>query len=404
MTDKCISEQKLLEISLALEKNYRLKSEVGLLDGLGGVALFFFYYGRFKNIDKYAEIGTQIIELIIEKINQGYNFPTYCTGIAGAGWVIEHLFENDFIDKNNDSLLQPLDDYLEKTMLSDLKSNNFDFLHGAIGYGTYFLKRYKNTFESGLKERYKNSVLKLISGLKKNSEKDIHGIKWISILDPKTNLTGYNLSLSHGISSIISFLVKTYEFDDFKTYSKALLLKSIDYLARHEISETNKKYYMYPIWIARSRPNPIHSPLAWCYGDLGVALSFHNASKVLKNKDLYSKSISILENATNRKSNLKTGIVDAGICHGAFGVCEIFNSIYKNTDKIVFKKASDYWLNVGLNMSEKGIDSGFTKWNGKLKKWEFEVNLLEGISGVGLAIIDHLQKQKNNWNESLYIS
>jgi len=137
---------KLDEIALELKKDSFLSCEdIGLLTGIAGNALFLFNYYQYTGKEDYAELGRGYILEIIDRLNSGYSFPTYSSGIAGAVWAIEHLNEHQFIKFNSDKNFKAIDDYLWETMMSGLEAEEFDFLHSSIGYGYYFLKRYQLT-------------------------------------------------------------------------------------------------------------------------------------------------------------------------------------------------------------------------------------------------------------------
>ena len=70
-------------------------------------------------------------------------------------------------------------------MINHINSGEFDFLHEAIGYGYYFLKRYENTQDLKFKKRYETNILHLIKGLNEIARKDEFGLKWKSLLDER---------------------------------------------------------------------------------------------------------------------------------------------------------------------------------------------------------------------------
>ena len=235
MVAKPLLEKKLQEISHILKNAYKQDTNIGVLAGISGISLFFFYYSKYLDVDTYADTGTDILEEVIHKINDGYQFPTYCTGIAGAGWVFEHLSEKEFIESDTDDLLSSLDDYLVEMMNLEMQVGNYDFLHAGIGYGYYFLKRYQNTKSNNLKKQYKKCLNNMVLHLEKISEPDSNGIKWVSTLNIETEQKGYNLSLSHGMSSIITFLAKLHQIDTFRVIVTPLLKGAINYIQSQEI-------------------------------------------------------------------------------------------------------------------------------------------------------------------------
>ncbi|MFB9079123.1 lanthionine synthetase C family protein [Flavobacterium procerum] len=394
---------KLLEINETLKKQYE-SEDLGVLTGLTGHALFHFYYSRFSNTEEPSEIGVKIIAECFEKINQNYEISTYCSGIASFGWVLEHLYLENFIDFDNDKILSDLDHYLFERQSLDSSIGLFDFLHGSIGYGYYFLARYKNTASQELKKRYKIYLLKLISSLEEFAIESENKIKWESILSMETQKRGYNFSLSHGIPSIINFLCRLHSFSDFKSSVDPLIKKSISYILDHKNTEPNH-YSIFPNFECESTNKNRHSRLAWCYGDLGVGITLLQAAKTLQDKNLNKIAIDILKHSAQRVQQHDTMIKDAGICHGAFGVAKVFNRVYKETHEPIFKAATEHWLNEGLEMcSHQDGFAGYKKWVGGQEIWENELSLLEGISGIGLVIIDYLTDNEFNWDECLMIS
>ena len=404
---KKLLEEKLKEIEKIISLRYKNENHIGVLSGLSGIALFQFYYSKYLDKDTYSDIGVEILTTCVDRMNEGYNYPTYCTGMAGTGWVLDHLELENFIDTDNDSLLQEIDQYLYSTMILDMKNGKYDFLHGAIGYAYYFLNRYRNTKSEELKGKYKNNLLEFIALLKKVSLKDgKNNLKWVSELNNDTKERGYNLSLAHGMSSIVGILTKLYQYDDFELKTKTMLIDSINYIMDFK-NENNRAFCLFPSWVSEDNEINSKARLAWCYGDLGIGIKLWYASKVLNDKKLANEAINILKHAAKRTTPEKSLVRDAGICHGSYGNAQIFNRIYKETGNEVFKEATEFWIQEGINMAvhEDGY-AGYKQWKGGIRKikWTNEITLLEGVAGIGLAIIDYLASFDSNWDECLMIS
>ncbi|QDZ60764.1 hypothetical protein EVD19_08965 [Elizabethkingia meningoseptica] len=84
-------------------------------------------------------------------------------------------------------------------------------MHGAIGYGVYFLERYKNTSANQYKKKYLEYINKLLEYLEYSSVNYNNGIYWEceGNHEPKH----INLGLAHGIPSIVCFLARVYNAD-----------------------------------------------------------------------------------------------------------------------------------------------------------------------------------------------
>ena len=395
--------EKLKQIDAILNNNYKNNNDLGVLSGISGISLFSFYYAKFLNRQEPADFGSDLISEAVERINEGYVFPTYCSGIAGAGWVLELLAEEDFIDVDNDELLPELDEYLFEAMKLDIANNYFDFLHGALGHGFYFLKRFKNTKSIDLKNRYTNYLIFLIEALKKESISDATSVWWNYELDKDVDLYGVNLSLSHGMSSVINFLSRLYPHKEFKDLVENLLIKATNYIISKQYKDTSNTS-LFPSWIHKQADEYVSSRLAWCYGDLGIGISLWHVSKALQNDAYQDLAIKILKHSTNRRDLKEARINDAGLCHGVYGIVTIYNYMYKQTAISLFKDAADYWMDVALKIdTHKEGYAGYMVWRGDKEEWIKEENLLEGVTGIGLAIISYLASFSTQWEECLLI-
>lgn len=398
---------KLAEISQILsEKTINKECEhIGVLTGASGIAMFQFYYAQFSKKESCADLGVELIEHCIEKINAGYDKPTYCDGLTGFGWTLNHLKEKSFVDVD-DELLSGLEDYLCSLMLSDINYGNYDFLHGAIGYGIYFLKRYKNTVPKKSKGQYKKYLLKLIGALEASSEKRNGRISWVSEINIQSGkkLKVYNFVLSHGITSIINFLSRLYVLDEFKLEVDSMLKGVVNFILNHANQNLNT-LSIFPNYVCDTEKPEYKSRVAWCYGDLGIALSLWHAAHAMEDQNLKDFSLDVFERTAKRRTQQETLVVDACVCHGSFGNAQIFNYIYRQTKNETFKEAAEFWINDGL---EKAIHpdgyANYKIWYGYDQKWKNEFSVLEGISGIGLVIMSYLSEDLSDWDECLMIS
>ncbi|WP_109301768.1 lanthionine synthetase C family protein [Aquimarina sp. AU474] len=405
MNTKKVLENKLHEIYNTLKTYDTQEQNIGVLAGLSGVSLFQFHYARFMGLDEPADIGAEIISEVVEHINNGYTFPTFCSGIAGAGWVLAFLDQEEFIEIDSDDLLTDLDVFLFEAMKNDIEREYYDFLHGALGYGYYFLKRYEGTKSQELKNKYKAYIITLLEALQKSSRIDANGNTWWEFdLNVEEGTRGGNLSLSHGISSIINFLSRLYPHEDFKTQLGTMLDGAIAYVLSHK-KEDHQQTALYPSWVYEGMPKDINSRLAWCYGDLGIGISLWRAGQVLNNSNYTEEALEMMKHSTKRKDIKEAGVVDTGHCHGAAGIANIYRFMFQETQDKVFEDAAGYWLDQLLKMAihENG-DAGFMQWKGDTKEYQKESNLLEGIAGIGLTIISFLATFETKWDECLLIN
>ncbi len=396
-------KQKLNTISTTLRQRYKEETDLGVVSGVSGIALFQFYYSKYLDIDTHADLGAEMISHCIEQINEGYSHPTFCTGIAGLGWTIQHLKANDFIDVDCDDLLSPFDTYLYNQMMYDLKRGNYDFLHGGLGYGFYFLSRFEHTENSALKKLYQGYLEELITTLEELSISEGDTLKWESVLDIEKGNKGYNLSLSHGISSILNFLSRLHRFEMFQASTYNLIRGAANYLLGFE-DKNPAHLSLFPSWVETDVSLQYNSRIAWCYGDLGIGLSLLEAGKSLNDAAMREHALNVLYHTTHRTSGDQTMVVDAGVCHGSYGNALIYQKLHQENNAPSFEKMLHFWIEDGI---EKAVHTdgyaGYKQWNGLKKDWSLELSLLEGIAGIGLVLIDYLSEEPNTWAECLMI-
>lgn len=373
---------------------------IGLHAGTSGIALFLLYYDRI--ILKKNDISPRIMKILehnIECINLGRKQHSICNGISGFGWLCEHLLKLEMLDRDDIEFLDDLDPFLHRQMIIDIKEGNYDFLHGALGVGTYFLSRFDH-------KEIPLYLEELLTELEKSAiHSENSGIKWESVIEHETGKKGYNISLSHGISSIAAFLIRLYKMHFESERVNILLTGSVKYIL-DQISNEEGCFSCFPSLSKENNNGNYHSRLGWCYGDLGISSVVLQAAFAMKNKEWENVALNVFRHAVNRRDLQANSIFDAGICHGSVGVAYIFKNLYQNTHIQEFSETIDYWMNVTLQMAkyDDGL-AGYKAWRteeyGSPEKSEF---LLEGIAGIGLAILSYMNSNELDWDECLMLS
>jgi lantibiotic biosynthesis protein len=392
--NKSLFEKKVEEISLILNKKYKT-GEIGLYGGNAGVSLFLMLYTQTTN--KNNKQAVQLLENCIDLINRGSNFHTFCTGISGFLWTLNYLGKNDFINKKDiENLFTDTNIFLYNRMNKDIETGNFDFLHGATGVAYYFSDRIEdNTSIHAYLKSYIDELEKACI-----IEED-GSIKWLSIIDYKTGEKGFNFSMSHGMASIIALLSKFYKKDICKEKSLFLLNGVIKYLLKNK-NDVSKLNCYFPNYINK---NSNKSRLAWCYGDLGIAVALYNAAKTLNDSSLEDFALEVLLYSTKRKGLENESVIDAGLCHGSAGIAHIYNRMFWNTKNIEFKNAAEFWFNETIKMAkfDDGL-AGYKAYLGIDDGWQNAFGLLEGIAGIGIALDSWTTQKEPKWDECLLLS
>lgn len=330
------------------------------------------------------------IELLTANIDQ-VRLPTLCDGYAGICWLFRNLHKEGFIDSDDiDETIEDIDRYIYN-MFCKYYIHDIDYLHGGAGIAMYFLlseTKYGLSACNLYLDKLDETKITIENGSYMwKTEVDINGENEIVV----------NLGLSHGMASIVIFLAEYYERTK-DSKAKRLLQQSIKYY----INNTNPEsfYSVYSNWIKIDDSSLLsESRLAWCYGDLGIAVALNRASLSLTDKNLFDFSTKILEKTTRRQYN-NTQIKDASFCHGASGASYIYNYLYQITGNEDYKKSAIYWLNDTIERVDTIDFEGSGQLNDQLND---TYTILTGLSGVGLVLLASLENKKDSWSEILLL-
>lgn len=390
------------------EENYNNDLNISLLSGISGNVLLLVYYYFFSNKKDYGQKAIVLLDHILANISKikGYSL----SGLTGVFWLLQHLVNVEFIDEEEVLNLIEIDEIIYESFKQDELNHDYDLLHGLIGKGLYFVERHKNT--NSTKEL--NSLLNILENMSVQTQYNTTTWKFPSHYNkrfPEAKGIKYSLGLSHGIPSILCFLFTLHELK--------IQNKKVEYLIKNNIKwllnfEMENSISCFPAVIREPKNSLKESPLAWCYGDLGVSLSFFRASKILKKDDYYQKGLMIARHSLKRnlassfvRMDSKKNIIDACLCHGTSGIALMYNRIYKLTKLQEFRQKSQYWgkLTVDAQKKDNGL-AGYFSHNIFVKNSNINTSygLLDGIAGIGLCLLSIYNPSEDfDWEKVLLL-
>ncbi len=386
-------EEKLYEIGEVLLKANANKCG---LEGNLGMALFLLFFSNLNNDERYYDKSIKLIEQELSCYSEHLENLTFWTGIAGLGWYCNAMVKK-YIDSEYDAGFTAIDELLENQMLicnnSDLYY--YDHLHGGLGFGHYFLTADKKAAIASLVEKMHGSAIE-----------DYHtkGKKWKTNTEHLSEHWDYNISLSHGMSSIVIMLTKILQKGIEREKCAELIEGAVNYFLAQKLPKGNHTS-VFGNYALESLEQPHSSRLAWCYGDLGIAVALWRASQALGRKDWESEAKALLRHASIRRDLKENGVMDACFCHGTSGIAHIFNRMWRETGMPECRDAAAYWIGQTLKMAkfEDGL-AGYKTWQGAERGFRNEYGLLEGIAGIGLVLLAYLSDEEPTWDECLLLS
>ena len=102
-------------------------------------------------------------------------------------------------------------------------------------------------------------------------------------------------------------------------------------------------------------------------------------------------------------------MIDAGLCHGAAGNGHLFHRLYRATGEPRLSAAARAWYGQALEYRQEGQGlAGFISW-GMVPEteqggWIASPGLLEGLAGIGLALLAATTSVTPEWDRLLLVS
>lgn len=372
----------------------------GLLTGEAGLILFLCHYSRFQKDQWLLDQAIDRLGDLVEAIDQDPDVHfSFASGLAGVGWLIEHLIEGGFLESDSGDLLQELDQPIGTFMVYEMERGHYDYLHGATGMAFYFIKRMKSA--PTVARPYLEQFVRLLD---QTSLQNGSNIRWGIFKDNRIVSSAFNLSLSHGNAALLHILLRAREAQILPEVCDRLI-KGLHLFLMAEAGPITPGSLTYP-GIVQDSTLPTPSRLAWCYGDMGMGCSLWHYSGLFNDAHTGSFTLEMLRNAAKIRGQTVHQVVDAGLCHGSTGLAHIFGHFFRATGDPLFQEAAEYWFDFGLRQAcnTDGL-AGFKAYHPKkAQPWYVNADYLEGIAGIGLAYIQALSSTPCSWDESLFIA
>lgn len=393
----------LREISKLLTNEEWNTPYAGLFNGFTGNALFYAYHyqitGKEEDLHALEETVTKTIAAF-EVADQPYS---HCGGMAGMAWCLQHLVQLGYIEADNlNDVFEEVDIWLGDYMLADLKEHRYDFLHEGLGIALYFAERCPHP----VAQRYLEAAVQLLA---ESVQPLAVGHSWkdqFSRIHYNIDQDCYNLGLSHGVPAIISVLGKIHEKGIATAQSRDLMHGALQWLLSTRNTGDEEGHALFGT-LVDAHNNSLgnrNSRLGWCYGDLGIATTFWNAGQQLQHPAYQDTAAEILAYTFRHRNHTNGMVVDAGLCHGAAGIAQVFRRFHRNTGDALLGNAADQWMDHTLQF--RVFEDGLAGFKAKEKSEYVKCyNFLEGIAGIGLAMIAALDKDISpDWDRCLLLS
>ncbi|WP_298733002.1 lanthionine synthetase C family protein [uncultured Chitinophaga sp.] len=392
--------KKLEEINSTLNYFMSREKDPGLLSGYSGCALFYAYYYRLSGKQQHLRRLQQVLQKMTHALSEQALTASHCSGVAGIAWCLQHLTNEGFIEQGEiDDAFGETDEILLQYLQGELEQQHYDFLHQGLGAALYFLDRPMNAAVMAALEA-------LVTALEKAAIVLETGVSWKDQFVRKDNTEDhYNLGLAHGVPAILAVLGMLYEKRIFAERALPLLQKGMQWLLSTRNEPAANANSWFPTMVTRNNV-AIGSPqsrLGWCYGDLGIAITLWNTGVRLEKAAWKKEAVDILAYTLSQRDSQNGLVRDAGLCHGSMGIAHIYRRVYTASGDDRLQEGADRWLDQTFELGAwKDGPAGFKAHtlNGYINTF----NLLEGVTGIGLALMAALDEKAAAWDRCLLLS
>jgi len=318
----------------------------------GAVALWWAYAGDRYGSDARRE---QAVDRLCESINEVEGLALH-GGVVGLAWALAHV-----VDESADELLGELD---ELVVAAIDQTREYDLIEGLAGTALYFLERPR----SALRDLALNRIVARLDELRDGPSarpvtNNVRNEVRKGTADLWRDREGrIDLGVAHGAPGVLAVLTRINGALGARGHVTS---NSIAQLTA-EIAAAIRAYALpdgqFPSFAGGDAGKPART--AWCYGDPGLSCAFARCEP-LAAEEYASRAA--------KRDATQTGVKDAGLCHGAFGLAHIFQ-------RWGLDDAARAWLERGLDMPKPTGTS-----------------LLEGAPGAGLALIAAVSNEDPGW-------
>jgi lantibiotic modifying enzyme len=403
--------EQALEVAEAIARRLRQVAEGGTVNpslsgGASGLAICFAYLARLQADQGHETLAATLLDQAITAVTEAPAEAAFYSGLAGVGWAAAHL-RGPFLPADGEDVNDEIEETLAEHVARSPWTEDYDLINGLVGFGVSALERMTPGADSARLAPV-TCLERIIDHLAETAERRPEGVTWwtnpawvLPETREKYPRGFYNTGLAHGVPGVIALLGCACAAGVAVDRARPLLNDAVRWLLGQSSPDS------FPAWVAPDVP-PTPARLAWCYGDPGVAVSLLWAARCVNEPSWEREALAIARRAAGRPAD-RSGVVDAGLCHGAAGLGHLFNRLYQATGEAPFAAAARSWYlqTLAMRHPERGI-AGYAAWmpnaTGNKDGWVDEPGLLMGAAGIALALLAAATTIEPAWDRMLLVS
>lgn len=367
--------------------------------GDAGLALLFAYVDRAWPTPRFADAAAARLAAAVDGVAARPMTDWLFGGFTGVAWCAQHLL-HDAPAGDGD-----VGDEIDAALAGHLEPagwpSELDVVNGLAGMAIYALDRLPRPDARRCLER-------IVAHLAARAHRDGERVYWHTppeLLRPEVRRDfprGYvNLGVAHGVPGIAAVLARIAAAGVCADEAASLARAAFAWLRRQRRADPRDGVYPH---YAAPEGDGTRSRLAWCYGDLGIALALLGAARQLGEPRWEADALELAYLAAARPLGA-AGAVDTGLCHGAAGIAHLWNRLYQATGEATFGGAARRWYARTLEMRHDG--RGVAAWPAWTRRangengYEPHGGLVVGAAGVALALLAAVTPVEPAWDRVL---
>lgn len=132
----------VIKLAQFIQQNGLTGTNHGLMHGDTGNSIFFYHLARETGNPDYEKIADDLLDKVFANLSSSGPVD-FENGLAGIGWGIEYLVQNNFAKGDTDKILEEVDNKVFR-VLNEESLSSFELTTGLTGYLFYLINRLKN--------------------------------------------------------------------------------------------------------------------------------------------------------------------------------------------------------------------------------------------------------------------